>query len=432
MSLNPMLASGGVPAAAIEEARFAATEVPAYRTLLSDCGLSAPLHAESFFALPCTDKAFFRRHYPYGVLAEQTQLPQRSRYRSQSSGTSSERLTSVTPRFVLAQRMLNTARIHPRLGELFLRPGAKKACRYAAPNCSDVECATPQSTIADRTLSDGTLVLPVRHDLLATEAGMVHQAADELEEAAPDWLYCDPTHLAFLIRRAPRKLRLPSLRAVVTTYTYPTQVARRQIREAFPDALVTNLVSMSELGWLALECDQGALHLNVENFFVELLVGDRRAQDGELAELVVTSIGDRLCPRIRYRTGDYYRGQSHRCACGYRGPVVRHQGRRDHFLMRDGSVLATPAEVDDAVGLQPAIDVYALEQRAERSFTFSFIANDSWSAPDAEQIAERLQSLLGHGARIELKRCTYIAGTRSGKFASCKSRVRERRLLREI
>ncbi|MFG2883215.1 hypothetical protein ACGFYV_13075 [Streptomyces sp. NPDC048297] len=124
-------------------------------------------------------------------------------YTSSSSGTTGDRLATVVHRPLLAERMAVTARAHPALSERLLGAEDRRVARLAAPNCSDVGCATPLSTLADRTLPDGTLVLSVAHDILATPPAMVDKILDELDAYRPAWLYADPTHLAFLCR-APR------------------------------------------------------------------------------------------------------------------------------------------------------------------------------------------------------------------------------------
>src|SRR5262249_6578824 len=145
--------------------------------------------------------------------------------------------------------------------------------RLAAPNCSDVECASPHTTLADRILPDGTLVLGVAHDLLATPPAMVRTTLREMYEWRPDWLYADATHLSFFIREATRaSLPLPtSCRGAVFTYTALTRVARRQISAALPSLLFAEVISMSELGWVAMECPLGTMHLNNLTFFIELV-----------------------------------------------------------------------------------------------------------------------------------------------------------------
>lgn len=409
--------------AALAEAHFAAKHQPAYREAVAAAGLdvSALRTDEDFERLPTTDKAFFRSNFPAGVLVEGKTLDSPLVYRSASSGTSGERCLSVAYTFALAKRFQGTVAINPGFQRFFTDNPSSLACRYAAPNCSDVECATPLSTIADRTLSDGTLVLPVKHDLLATSDAMVDQALDELGSFAPRWLYIDPTHLAFLVRAAGRRGRsLPSVDLVALTYTYPTGVARRQIRAVYPAAVTANIVSMSEFGWLVMECEHGGLHCNTRDFFVELRRGDRRVQPGEVGELLVTTIGDRLSPHLRYRTGDYYSTDETPCPCGA-GHGLRYEGRLRDMCVTDGRIAMTMGRLDALVGEHPCVDLYQLHQTHERRYRFRYLPSANRDPEQERALGESIYEALGPGIDLRFSAVDYIATDRSGKFSSCRS-----------
>src|SRR6185295_16332980 len=126
-----------------------------------------------------------------------------------------------------------------------------------------------------------------------------------------------------------------TLRGILVSGALCTSTARRQLRAFFSDTIpVAVLWTMSEFGWLGVECPQGALHLNSDHFYLELMTERRPTEVGELGELVITSIGDRVSPHIRYRTGDLFRRLN--CSCGHRFPAVRAEGRASACMMRGG------------------------------------------------------------------------------------------------
>jgi phenylacetate-CoA ligase len=218
--------------AARAEVAFAYENVRFFRQHLEAVGLRpADLEKpEDLRRIPPTRKMHYRRNFPAGVLAAGKTLNDRFVHRSQSSGTGGERLVTVAPTFVLAERMSTVLSVNPPLDAYLTGRPNRRTCRYAAPNCSDVECANPRSTTADRILADGTLVLPVHHDLLATTEPMIEQAIRELQEYEPHWLYADPTHLAFLLRGLRRRgVKPPPVGAIALTYSLCTGVARRQL-----------------------------------------------------------------------------------------------------------------------------------------------------------------------------------------------------------
>ncbi|MFK3698460.1 phenylacetate--CoA ligase family protein, partial [Serratia bockelmannii] len=114
-----------------------------------------------FKRIPVTRKLHYRRNYPSGVLAAGFTLTGPHVMRFQSSGTSGERLNSAILSYDLARRQATSMGVNANFNALW-RPGARpRICRYAPPNCSDVECGIGLTTMEERTLADGTLVLPV-------------------------------------------------------------------------------------------------------------------------------------------------------------------------------------------------------------------------------------------------------------------------------
>jgi phenylacetate-CoA ligase len=381
---------------------------------------------QDFRRIPPTSKAHYRRNYPAGVLAGNYTLSSPEVMRFQSSGTSGERLNSAILSFDLARRQATALGVNRRFDDLWRPGGRPRICRYAPPNCSDVECATGFSTMADRTLPDGTLVLTVAHDLLATPEWQVVKALDEIEEYQPDLLVVDPTHLAFLARwarRLGRGITSPRRLHVVCGYTLMTDVARRQI-EAFlgPNVPIGDMIGMSELGYLGFECHVGRRHINNIDFYPEFVRDGRPVAAGEMGELYVTTIDDALIPRIRYATGDYFTPLGITCECGSELPVVRIEGRTTGMIRLQDGRLVTPGGVNALVGSAPWLDLYQLEQDPTGACTFRYIPNGEADVDavieGAAQIEARLaEALPSNGVRIEAT--DYIASERSGKFQSC-------------
>ncbi len=167
-------------------------------------------------------------------------------------------------------------------------------------------------------------------------------------------------------------------------------------------------------------------HINNTSFYVEFLVGDRAEEPAEPAELVITSIGDRLLPRLRYRTGDIYRADDQPCACGCDLPVVRHEGRLRNMILvtdADHQEWVGPRDVDDAIGADLPIDTYRLHQHADGAFTLLLYIASSPSARPAGELTDRLRTLLGEDVRLAVESTDHIPSPWSGKFASCVSAV---------
>ncbi|SHG61166.1 phenylacetate--CoA ligase family protein [Massilia sp. CF038] len=382
---------------------------------------------DDFRRIPPTSKPHYRRNFPAGVLARGYTLNSPHVMRFQSSGTSGERLNSAILSFDLSRRQATALGVNRRFDTLW-RPGSRpKTCRFAPPNCSDVECATGFSTMEERTLPDGTLVLAVAHDVLATPEWQVIKALDEIAAHEPDLLVVDPTHFAFLIRRAQqlgRRIASPRKLHLVSGYTLMTRVARRQI-EAFlgADFPIGDMIGMSEIGYLGFECHHGQRHINDVDFHVEFIdaAGDPVAP-GQAGQLIVTTIDDALVPRIRYATGDMFTPLPGKCSCGSDLPLVRIEGRATHLIeLADGRIV-TPGAVDAAVGDAPGIDVWKLEQDKSGACNLRYIANEQLQAGDLAAMVERVTALLAPNP-LQVQAVNYIACERSGKFQPVTSHI---------
>jgi len=311
-------------------------------------------------------------------------------------------------------------RAHPSFAAILSSISGQRVGRYAAPNCSDVECANPLTTIEDRTLRDGTLVLPVAHDLFTTPEQMVRQALAEINVYRPHWLYTDATHLSFLITqaRAAGIERFPGVRAVLLTYTRATAVAKRIIRDFFgPLVPVAEVISMSELGWVAMECPRGRMHLNVESFLAEL----RSDGTPTAGELILTTIGDRLSSHLRYSTGDVYSEYADACGCGAISPSVRLEGRVQEALQSADGMPLWPRVVDEIVGAPDGMLAYRVHQSEGGDVEFSYLPGASTISPDeTERIGVELSNWL-KGRQVQVRETNYLASQRSGKYISCTS-----------
>lgn len=407
-----------------DEVEFAHAELPFFRSHLASAGVApADLRtAEDLKRVPFTSKVHYRTHFPTGVVAPGWRIGDPMVTRLQSSGTEGDRLVTLVHTFTLAERMATCLQLNERL-RFLVSAERIRTCRYAAPNCSDVECANPNSRMEDRILEDGTLVLPVYHDLLVTPDFMLDRAFAEIREFAPNCLYVDPIHFSHLLAHAQRHgLEHPVWEgaAVLTSYSLLTRTHRRQLAEALPGVPVVNVVAMSELGFVAAECTEGRLHLNTVDFFVELLDAGEDVPAGTAGELCITTIGDRLSPKIRYRTGDLYRAHAEACPCGSALPVAEYLGRLRHSFRRPDGALVTPADVDTVVGDRAWLRNYQLARGSSGRFVFRCIGSEPPPADELRDIQEALRAALGSD-RVRAEATGYIPSERSGKFLTCKN-----------
>ncbi|MFZ6014700.1 MAG: hypothetical protein ACOYXT_30455 [Bacteroidota bacterium] len=415
---------------AIKEIEYAYEKTPFYKEYLESSGvtLSTLRHFKDITGVPPTSKIHYRKNFPLKVLSHGFTMQDERLYRTQSSGTASERLITMEVGLFYMKRAMETLSVYPEVAAAFSAT-PRRHIRYAAPNCSDVECANPNSTMADRLLKDGTLVLSVYHDLLTTTEKILENNVRELSLFKPSMYYIDSTHLAFLSRYMKTRGYRPPVAPILSSYTIPTQISKRQVKELFGAATpYAEFVSMSELGWLALECAQGQLHINNKSYYIELIAQGKPVEPGELGELYVTTLDNGCTPKLRYKTGDIYKLVSSHCTCGHSFPTVEFHGRLSDFIIRDNTILLTPKSLDQLVMNPPWLTMYRFEQHDEKNYELSLITNNEYITRAEDDLVDRLRLKLGPDISLQVVQTHYIPTERSGKFLSCVSSLTKEKI----
>jgi len=207
---------------------------------------------------------------------------------------------------------------------------------------------------------------------------------------------------------------------------------RRRIAEEW-GAEVLDHAGATEVGpWGVGDAAGGGLDVIEPWFHPEFLSVEtgRPAAPGELAELVLTTLGRAGAPLIRYRTGDLVRPRwpcDEKLAAGsppwvhLEGGVL---GRSDDMLVVRG-VNIFPGAIDDIVRSFPEVVEYRLLLSTERSLDMLSLAiEDHLEAP--ERVARELQVRLG--LRVEVG--TVPIGSLP-RFEGKGSRIIDRRTPRE-
>lgn len=169
-------------------------------------------------------------------------------------------------------------------------------------------------------------------------------------------LVCTPTyalHLAEVARLRGIDLRSSAIRVGIFAGEPGASLpnVRRAIEEAW-GARVFDHAGATEAGAWAYDCEaqDTAMHLNDAEFIFEVIEPEsgEAVAEGEMGELVITSLGRSAMPALRYRTGDTVEMTHEPCACGrtfarIEGGVL---GRADDMMIVRG-VNLYPAAIDD-------------------------------------------------------------------------------------
>lgn len=178
---------------------------------------------------------------------------------------------------------------------------------------------------------------------------------------------------------------------------------REQIETAW-QARCFDHAGASEAGSFAFPCEAGGLHLNEDEFVVEVIDahGDAPVAPGQLGELVVTALGRLGFPVIRYRTGDVVEAPEARCPAGHAEPWLPKGilGRSDDMVVVRGMNV-----------FPSAIEQILRESRGLGEFRITFYSDpqamdevkveaELADAADARHIQTLLRQRLGLRVRI--------------------------------
>ena len=180
---------------------------------------------------------------------------------------------------------------------------------------------------------------------------------DTIERLHPDAIMCVPSFIPRLIQYAEDHgidYRGSSVRKIIgigegmRDQDFNLNLLGRRIREKW-DVELYATYSSTEMGATFSECEYGCGgHVHPELIIVEIIgEDDRPVPDGEVGEIVVTTLGVEGMPLLRFRTGDMAAKITEQCRCGrwsYRlTPLV---GRKNNMIKFKGTTLYPPMIID--------------------------------------------------------------------------------------
>ncbi len=180
---------------------------------------------------------------------------------------------------------------------------------------------------------------------------------DTIERLHPDAIMCVPSFIPRLIQYAEDHgidYRGSSVRKIIgigegmRDQDFNLNLLGRRIKEKW-DVELYATYSSTEMGATFSECEYGCGgHVHPELIIVEIIgEDDRPVKDGEVGEIVVTTLGVEGMPLLRFRTGDMAAKITEQCRCGrwsYRlTPLV---GRKNNMIKFKGTTLYPPMIMD--------------------------------------------------------------------------------------
>ncbi|MEL4457170.1 hypothetical protein [Lutimonas vermicola] len=166
-----------------------------------------------------------------------------------------------------------------------------------------------------------------------------------LKKEKPRMLVSYPTPLIELADYCKKNnIHFPFLRSIICSSEQLFDFQRKIIEDTFV-VPVFNRYGSREFGSIAQECNcHNGLHVNIERMYVEILNDKNEpCKEGEIGQLVITDLDNKVMPLIRYRIGDLAAWSNmKKCACGRGLPLLEKVEGRAFDVIRtpNGQVIS--------------------------------------------------------------------------------------------
>ena len=240
--------------------------------------------------------------------------------------------------------------------------------------------------------------------------GMPELQWDTINRLKPDTLMCVPSFILRLIDYAEKNgidYKKSSVKRIIgigegmREQDLSLNLLGRRIKEKW-DVELFATYSSTEMGATFSECPFGrGGHVHPELIIVEIIGDDDKpVKDGEVGEVVVTTLGVEGMPLLRFRTGDMSRKITSQCECGrysYRlSPIV---GRRNNMIKLKGTTIYPPA-IYDVLDNTPYVINYVVVVRNSFAGTDEVVVKVGVSSPQPFDIIKDLKDRFRSKIRV--------------------------------
>lgn len=248
--------------------------------------------------------------------------------------------------------------------------------------------------------------------VVPASGGNTPRQAQLLEDLGAEILCCTPSYALAIADHVPDPANL-RLRSGLFGAEPWTEELRGAVEDAF-DLAALDIYGLSEIvgPGVSFECVEGrdGAHVNEDHFLVEVVDpgSGERLDDGEVGELVFTTLTKEALPFLRYRTGDLASLTREPCVCGRTAArMSRIVGRTDDMLVIRG-VNVFPSEIERALLSVPQLAPHyrLVVERPARldELTVEAELRDGEAGGERLQahVEERLGRALGLSARVSI------------------------------
>lgn len=240
--------------------------------------------------------------------------------------------------------------------------------------------------------------------------GMPELQWDTIRRLKPDTIMCVPSFILRLIEYAEQNgidYRNSSIKRIIgigeglREQDFTLNLLGNRIKEKW-DVDLFATYSSTEMGATFSECPYGCGgHVHPELIIVEI-IGDNNlpVKDGEIGEVVVTTLGVEGMPLLRFRTGDMSCKITEQCKCGrnsYRlTPLV---GRKNNMIKLKGTTIYPPA-INDVLDNTPYVINYVVEVRNSFAGTDEVVVKAGIASPQPFDVIKDLKDRFRSRIRV--------------------------------
>lgn len=230
------------------------------------------------------------------------------------------------------------------------------------------------TTLDKRFMAGYAYVLGIRSmgaSIVRVGNGIPELQWDTIMRIRPDAIICVPSFILKIIKYAEERgidYRGCSVRKAVCIgenlreQDFSLNLLGKRINDKWPELKLYSTYASTEMGTSFCECGCGCGgHHHPELIICELIDDEGNpVPQGEVGELVVTTLGVEGMPLLRFRTGDMARFHYGHCGCGRNtmriSPII---GRKNHMIKFKGTTIYPPA-INDVCDNTPYLENYVV------------------------------------------------------------------------
>ncbi len=201
---------------------------------------------------------------------------------------------------------------------------------------------------------------------------------------------------------------------IETTAEKVTDVQRELLEDTF-SCKVADWYTAREMGTIGFQCPEGSMHI-CETRYLEVITNGQPAKNGDLGEVVLTSLSQYAMPFIRYKIGDMAVAEESPCSCGRGLPRLKEVvGRLQDFLVSADGRFVHGGYFPHTFREWPEIKRFQVYQPDQKHLEISLVSTQPLSTEWLNRLRTEIQGCFGSEMNINFHLVDEIKLTAAGK-----------------